>query len=68
MSADVARTVQTELRRHVSDRPLVVPVVHDVIARLSPQLAAHIAALQSPRVHIDIGNVYCFTVVFRQLL
>jgi len=68
MTAEVVRKVQTELRCRVSAAPMVVPVVHDVIARLSAQVTADIARLESPHVHIDIGTVLCLTLLFSQWL
>jgi len=60
-SVDVVKKVRAELRCRVTDMLVVVPVVHDVIPRLSPQVIADIAKLESSNVHIDIGKFsrYC---------
>jgi len=57
MSADTVRNVRAELRCQMSNILMVVPVTHDVIPRLSQQVLADIAKLESSDVHIDIGNL-----------
>lgn len=60
MSDDVAKKVRAELRCQVSNMLMAVPVVHDVIPRLSQQVLADIAKLESSNVHIDIGK-FCLS-------
>jgi len=57
VSSDLVKKVRAELRRRVTtDALTVVPLVHDVIPRLNPQVLADIARLQSSSVHIHIGK------------
>jgi len=57
MSDDIAKKVRAELQYRVSDVLMVVPVVHDVIPRLSQQVLADIAKLESSSVRIEVGKL-----------
>ena len=63
MSDDIVKKARTELRCHVTEVLMAVPVVHDVIPRLSQQVLADIAKLESADVHINIGTLVIFYLV-----
>jgi len=63
VSVDVARRVKAELRCHVTDALVEVPLVHDVIPRLSQQVLDDVDKLQSAAVRIDIGQFASYTIM-----